>query len=177
MELKDKDKTLEGLRIAIQMEVDGKEYYLEASKKSKNETGKQLLKILSSEEDLHRVKFEEIYEAIIKDKDWSTISFQPGSSERLKTILTTAKNELVTNGMNTDTELGAVQTAMDMENKTYDFYKKRGSLATFAGEKEFYEEIAAQEKEHHRVLLDYFEFLKNPAAWFVQKEHQSLDGG
>jgi rubrerythrin len=53
----------------------------------------------------------------------------------------------------------------------------RSSLAAYSGEKELYEEIAAQEKEHHRVLLDYFEFLKNPASWFVEKEHSSVDGG
>jgi hypothetical protein len=37
--------------------------------------------------------------------------------------------------------------------------------------------LAAQEGEHHLILLDYYEFLKDPAAWFVQKEHPSLDGG
>ena len=38
METKDRGKTLEGLKLAIQMEIDGKEYYLEASKKSNKHT-------------------------------------------------------------------------------------------------------------------------------------------
>jgi rubrerythrin len=75
------------------------------------------------------------------------------------------------------TEIDAVETAMAMENKTYDFYRSRIPKAAYAAEKQFYEELAIQEKEHHRVLLDYYEFLKNPAAWFVEKEHPSLDGG
>ncbi|GAH21770.1 unnamed protein product, partial [marine sediment metagenome] len=29
----------------------------------------------------------------------------------------------------------------------------------------------------HLVLLDYYEYLKDPAGWFVRKEHPSLDGG
>ena len=33
------------------------------------------------------------------------------------------------------------------------------------------------EKEHQLVLLDYYEYLKDPAGWFVKKEHPSLDGG
>jgi rubrerythrin len=66
---------------------------------------------------------------------------------------------------------------MDMENKTLDFYKSRSGKATYDAERQLYEDLAIQEGEHFRVLLDYYEFLKNPAAWFVQKEHHSLDGG
>ena len=74
-------------------------------------------------------------------------------------------------------ELAAVKTAMDMENKTYDFYNSRAKNATHDAEKSFYEALMAQEREHHLVLLDYYEYLKDPAAWFVKSEHPSLDGG
>ena len=50
-------------------------------------------------------------------------------------------------------------------------------VALYPAEKEYYEAVAAQEREHHRVLADYQEFLKNPAGFFVKKEHPSLDGG
>ncbi len=66
---------------------------------------------------------------------------------------------------------------MDMENKTYDFYKSQGKNATYDAERDFYEALAAQERGHHMVLLDYYEYLKDPAGWFVKKEHPSLDGG
>ncbi|GAI26187.1 unnamed protein product, partial [marine sediment metagenome] len=42
---------------------------------------------------------------------------------------------------------------------------------------DFYETLAAEEREHHLILLDYYEYLKDPAGWFVKKEHPSLDGG
>jgi rubrerythrin len=74
-------------------------------------------------------------------------------------------------------ELDVIQTAMAMENKTFDFYRSRSGKATYDTEKQFYEELAVQEEEHHRILLDYYEFLKDPADWFTQKEHHSLDGG
>ena len=60
----EQDKTLEALQIAIQMEIDGKEYYLKASQESSNELGKKLLQSLAAEEDIHRQKFEEIFNAI-----------------------------------------------------------------------------------------------------------------
>ena len=74
-------------------------------------------------------------------------------------------------------EMDALQTAMSMENKTYDFYRSQGKKATYDAEKEFYEALAVQEEEHHRVLLDYYEFLKDPEGYFVKTEHPSLDGG
>ena len=50
----EQDVTLGALQTALQMEIDGKEFYLKASKASKNELGKQLLKKLAGEEDIHR---------------------------------------------------------------------------------------------------------------------------
>ena len=57
----EQDKTLEALQIAIRMEINGKEYYLKASRESSNELGRKLLKSLATEEDAHRQKFEGIY--------------------------------------------------------------------------------------------------------------------
>jgi rubrerythrin len=173
----EQDKTLGALQTAIQMEIDGKEFYLKASQASNNELGKKLLRSLASEEDLHRQKFEEIYDAIRSQKAWPRTDFQPDGGRGLRTIFARATEEMDAKINTMPTELDAVQTAMALENKTYDFYKKQSQLATHDAERDFYEAVASQEGEHHRILLDYFEFLKNPAGWFVQKEHPSLDGG
>jgi rubrerythrin len=117
------------------------------------------------------------YLNISAHKGWPESKISRERSRVLKTVFAEAIKAMGKDTRVVSTELTAIETAMDMENKTYDFYKRRSSLAAYSGEKEFYEEIAAQEKEHHRLLLDYFEFLKNPAAWFVEKEHSSVDGG
>ena len=54
----EQDKTLKGIQVAIQMEIDGKDYYLKASQESGDQLGKKLLEKLAAEEDLHRQKFE-----------------------------------------------------------------------------------------------------------------------
>jgi rubrerythrin len=50
------EKTLEALKTAIQMEIDGKQFYLKVSRESGNELGKELLRSLAGEEDIHRKK-------------------------------------------------------------------------------------------------------------------------
>jgi rubrerythrin len=173
----EQDKTLGALQKAIQMEIDGKEFYLKASQASKNELGKQLLKSLAAEEDEHRKVFEGIYGAISVEKNWPDKEFHPDGGRGLRTIFAKALDHMDSGTKAMPDELDAVQTAMSMENETYDFYKSQSEKAAYDAERQLYEALAVQEEEHHRVLLDYYEFLKNPAAWFVQKEHPSLDGG
>ena len=173
----EQDKTLQALQIAIRMEIDGKEYYLKASQESSNELGKKLLQSLATEEDIHRQKFEEIYETIRNKSAWPTTDFQPDGGKRLRTIFARTTEEMGPNIETHTTELDAIQTAMDMENKTYDFYKSQSKDAIYDAERGFYETLAGEEREHHLILLDYYEYLKDPAGWFVKTEHPSLDGG
>jgi len=173
----EQDKTLEVLKIAIQMEIDGKAYYLKASQESSNELGKKLLQALAAEEDIHRQKFEQIYGAIRSEKTWPVTDFKPDGGSGLRTIFARATAEMDSNIKPLATELDAVKTAMDMESKTYDFYKGQIPNAAYDAERDYYEALATQEREHHLILLDYYEYLKDPAGWFVTKEHPSLDGG
>ncbi len=173
----EQDKTLKALQIAIQMEIDGKEYYLKASQDSGNELGKKLLQSLAAEEDIHRQKFGEIYNALRNKKVWPITDFQPDGGQGLRTVFARATEEMGSTMKASTTELDAIQTAMDMESKTYDFYESRGAKAAYDAEKDFYKTLAAQERGHHLVLLDYYEYLKDPAGWFVKREHPSLDGG
>jgi rubrerythrin len=173
----EQDTTLGALRTAIQMEIDGKEFYLKAGKASRNELGKKLLERLAVEEDGHRLVFESIYNNIGAKKGWPDKAFTADGGRGLRTVFAEALEDMDRDVRAFDTELDAIQTGMAMENKTYDFYKRRSGVASYEAEKQFYEELSMQEEEHHRVLLDYYEFLKNPAAWFLRKEHHSLDGG
>ena len=175
--IEEQNKTSAGLKMAIQMEIDGKEYYLTASEESTNPLGQKLLNSLASEEDVHRQKFEEIYNTISNQQEWPMVDFQPDWGRRLRTIFARAINSISTDVKAPATELEVVQTAIGMELKSYDLYKEQAIKATYFAERDFYETVAAEEQEHHLILLDYYEFLKDPAAWYTNKEHPSLDGG
>jgi len=173
----EQDRAVQALQVAIKMEIDGKEFYLKASRESSNELGKKLLKSLAAEEDVHRQNFEKIYNSIRIKQGWPGTDFQPDGGKRLRTIFAEAIEKKGAGIEVPATELDAVKTAMEMENKTYDYYKDQGQGATYDTERDFYQALAAEEREHHLVLLDYYEYLSDPAGWFVQKEHPSLDGG
>jgi rubrerythrin len=174
--ISERDKTLEGLQVAVQMEIDGKEFYLKASRDSSNDMGRKLLESLSVEEDLHRQKFEKIYQALQQKKSWPSVEPASEFNQHLKTLFARQAEEIGTSIIPLSTEIEAVETAMDMENKSYDFYKSRSKNASYPAEKDFYDIIAAEETVHHRLLRDYYDYLKNPVQWFQQKEHPLMDG-
>ena len=170
-------KTTEALQFAIQMEIDGKEFYQKASKESDNKLGKELFDWLSNEEDKHRERFEEIYKAIKNKKAWPEIDIKHKGTKQMNTIFAKALKADKPNVKEPSGELNAIAKAMDMENKTHDFYKSQGEKARYDAEKKFYETLAAEERGHHLALVDYREYLVDPASWFRKAEHHSLDGG
>ncbi|MBI2836090.1 MAG: ferritin family protein [Chloroflexi bacterium] len=172
----EQDQTLTVLQYAIRMEIDGKEYYLKCSHDSRNSFGKKLLTALAGAEDVHRWRFQQIFDALSAKKAWPKVSLDSPNRE-LKTIFAEALRQEASATKGATTELEAVKKGIDLETRSYDYYSKQGKAARYAGEKEFYEALAAEEREHHLALLDYQEYLGNPASWFVKKEHSSLDGG
>jgi rubrerythrin len=168
-------KTIEGLQFAIQMEVEGKEFYQQASHRSGNKLAKELFQNLANEEDEHRKKFQEIYEALKKGQDWPDVEPPSEKAKRIKSIFAEATKELGSKIKVAESELEAVKTAMDMEIKSYNLYRSRSEQSTLPREKRFYQALAAEERGHHLALLDSYEYLTDPAGWFVMKEHR-LDG-
>ncbi len=170
-------RTLKALKFAIQMEIDGKEYYQKASEGSGNRLGKQLFQWLAGEEDKHRQRFEEIYEAITDKKGWPEVDIRPAKGETVGNLFSKALETADSEVKEVPTELHAIDKAMDMENKTHSFYKLQGEKATYDAERKFYESLAAEERGHYLALVDYREYLIDPAGWFRTAEHHSLDGG
>ena len=173
----EQEKTLKVLQFAIKMETDGKEFYLVASQESGNEAGRKLLESLAAEEDTHKKNFEAIYASIKNNRGWPELAPAPAEEKNLSTVFAQALDKSALGVKVKATELDAVKTAMEMENKTYDYYKVQGEAATGGAEKAFYEALMAQERGHYLVLADYYEYLEDPAGWFVNEEHPTLDGG
>ncbi len=173
----EQNMTLKALQTAIHMEIDGKEYYQKLSRQISDKIGNRLLLSLAAEEDVHRQKFAEIYRTIRDKKAWPVTDFKPDGGKRLRTIFAQASEGIDSNTKASTRMLDAIQTAITMESKTYDFYKSQAGKTDYTAEKDFYNMIAAEEQQHHLILLDYHEYFRNPAGWFVKKEHPSLDGG
>ncbi|ADJ26256.1 Rubrerythrin [Dehalogenimonas lykanthroporepellens BL-DC-9] len=169
-------RMLEVINTAIEMELDGKECYLAAARDSGNAAGRALLQSLAEEEDGHRKHFEELYRKISDGHDWPEVDLYSARNRQLRSDLTAACQALGMEVIGSEDERDAVKAAIEKENQSYKFYKTHAGKAVFPSEKQFYETLADEEWQHELALLDYHEFLTDPAGWFLNQEHPSLDG-
>jgi rubrerythrin len=174
---REQSRTIKAVQFAIQMEIDGKEYYQGASQKSSNRVGKELFEWLAGEEDKHRQRFEVIYSSIKSEKAWPEVDIQPRKGDILNTFFSEAMRAASPTGKAASTELDTIAKAMEMETKTHEFYKSQGAEAVYDAERKLYTSLAAEERGHYLALVDYREYLIDPAGWFLKTEHHSLDGG
>ncbi|MBI2869040.1 MAG: ferritin family protein [Chloroflexi bacterium] len=172
------EKIVRALETALRMEIDGKDFYLKMASLRHGSPGQELFEALSAEEDLHILAFTQIYESIRKRKEWPTLDFRPeGGGHALRSLFARAAESLPAGAKGTPSELEDIQTAVRMESDSYDFYEHQAKHAAADEERNFFRALAAQERQHQLVLLDLYEFLKDPAAWFVAHERPSLDAG
>lgn len=169
-------RTLEVLQSALNMEVQGKEFYSKASQESNNRLAKELFARLADEEDLHRKRFEEVYETLKRGQSWPEVEPPCDAGRTLKSLFAEATAALGSKIEVAESELEAIKLAMDMEAKSFTLYNSRGEESTFPVERRFYESLAAEERGHRLALLDSYEYLKDPAGWFTRSERWSLDG-
>lgn len=141
-------RTIEVLHTAIQMEADGKEFYQKASQKSSNKLAKELFQHLANEEDVHRKKFEEIYEALKRGQNWPDVEPPSEKGKRLKSLFAEATKALGSKIKVAESELEAIKIAMDMEIKSYNLYHSRSEESTLPVEKRFYETLSGEEQGH-----------------------------
>lgn len=170
-------RTIEGLKLAIQIEINGKKYYEEAAEKSASALGKQMFEWLAGEEDKHRNRFEQIYEAIRNRKDWPRMIIEPDGENRARKVFLEAARDNPAEMADNSIEQDIVIKALDMEDKTYNLYTERSKSAKTDAERNFYDALAAEERGHFLALTDYREYLIDPAGYFTRTERHSLDGG
>jgi len=170
----EQSSTVKALELAIRTELNGKTFYERASVQSSQLLGQQLFSTLAVEEDMHRKKFEEIYEAFRTKNSWPVVDYHPANANAVKTVFAQARRSTVKSNT---TENEAILIALEIEDRSIDLYLEFAKTALYPAEKSLYETLVGEERGHRLALLDYQEYLKDPAGWFVGKEHPSLDGG
>ena len=172
-----KEKAVNPLEIALQMETDGKEFYRKASERATDSLGKELFAQLADEEDYHAMKAKHIFESLKQGNSLAEdeVSFDQGKTVR--SIFAKASKKLDARVEASSGELDAVTVALDMEEKSRKFYEEHSREADDGVEVRFFRALTAEEQGHYLALVDYREYLNDPSGWFAKTEHSSLDGG
>jgi len=167
----DKEK-LEALARAIQLEIDGRKFYLEAARKSGNDVGKRMFQYLADQELEHQTRIKGVYERLEKGEEWPVgiVSFPHADA---KTVFGSEARAKMS-GAEGDKE--AVELALGLEDKSYDYYNELTRKAQGLFEKRFFAALSLEERGHYLMLLDALEYLTDPSGWAQRHEHTLLEG-
>ena len=164
------------LETALQMEVEGKEFYQKTGQKSVSPLVQELFKNLAAQEDVHYRRVEEVHAAVKTGNKWPE---KESTFERPRSLQAVFKDAIEKMGAHFEVpsaEVEALKMAMNMEDKSYSFYRNREEEAVSPAEKAFYKALTGEERVHYLTLQSSHEYLSNPEGWFTMKERWSLDG-
>src|SRR5512139_2575089 len=83
LNMKVQEYMLQALKDAVQMEVEGRQFYLEAAEKAKSAGVREIMEYLAESEKYHIEKFNEVYRSLETDPAWTEpmAAFKPPHHE------------------------------------------------------------------------------------------------
>ncbi len=159
----------ETLKKAIALEDEGYRYYVEAAQKVNNSLGKRMLERLARDEEIHKKRFTELYNAVSDNKVEEMVieDHEPTSFEeifnRLREQLDNAIEEMGKKGVD-DEEV--IEMAMDLETTTRLFYEKAAKRSDDAKVSKLFTLLGQEEKAHQDILRKTLNFLEDPSLFF-----------
>jgi rubrerythrin len=162
------------LEIAVEMEKEGKAFFLKAAAESQSDLAKNIFRELARQEDFHIKKILEIYDAMKKKeavREWVTTVID---ADRLGKVF---EESLVDKARGSENDIKAMQFGLQIEDKSIKYYEGLAAMAADNREKRFYLTLSAEERGHYLRIMDSIEYLSDPVGWFYVKQGSMVDGG
>ena len=170
----EKERT-DALKLAIDTEEEGLEMYEAAADNAENVVAEKMFKGLAEDERRHL----EMIKKIAQDMDLQEAFDEAADTtarERMETIFSKAKEEVVEKQAPTSDEYQALQRALQFEKDGYDQYTRAAKNATDEKARKLFEQLKGEEDEHYRILESTMEYLDETGKWFLSDEWGLLSG-
>ena len=153
---------------AMQMELDGKNFYLDLAKKTSNSGLQNILAMMADSETNH-------YDIILKMKNNDPIQYSADTE-----VLTKTKNIFIRmkEGKELDTDISQLELykkALEIEIGSQKFYLEKADEEKDLYRKEIFIKLAGEEKGHCVILENLIGFVSQPDNWLESPEWYHLD--
>jgi rubrerythrin len=170
-------RTNESLRLAIALEKEGREFFLQAAERTGHPLGKQIFHSLADDELRHLRRVTQIFEALENKAAWPKTQPQKYQPKSFHTIFEEAKDHLKKIVKPQADDMEALKVGLTYEDQSYKFYQDLAQKASSTPEKEFYQQLAAEENNHYQIIQETRTYLEKPWDWYADQEHQIYEGG
>ena len=151
------------LDYAIQMEVDGEEYYTEQAKLNENNSVKTVCLILAKDEGIH---------AQILQNKMKNVSYELSDTESYAKIKSIFKNadDFKSEIRDKPTQLEFYRTALEKEKESIALYTDLLVKATDIKESDLFRYLVEQETLHFSLLDEMVSMLRHAEEWVESAE-------
>ncbi|MBD3258587.1 hypothetical protein GF377_09160 [candidate division GN15 bacterium] len=162
----DRESTLEPLRIAIQLEKEGKKLFSEAAGRVTGRHARQTFEFLMAEEDKHIKRIQEFYESIERSGGEDAKPMDEKEAQRNLDAFNARMAQLSEELEPSSSDIEAYNFALKFENGAEEFYSEKMQETDNPHVKQFYRWLIAEEEMHAKLLESCLRFAEDPAGWF-----------
>jgi rubrerythrin len=159
---------IKALETALEAEKTGLINYLDFAYQTKDETGKNMFLRLAMDEFEHMRLLEKQAHSIQKEECWLSVTIEPSEIEKL--IPKLQDKDLRIRGKQGIDQLGALRTAMDLEDQAIKFYRNQPQIGQDQNAKEMYGRLAEMEQAHYELLQAEIDAIEKTGFWFNLRE-------
>lgn len=163
----------QALKTALDFEQKGHSIYEETSNSTKNPIVAKTFRYLVNQELIH---IEEIKEYLEKLNNSHNIELKGDTLTDTKKFFTSTVKEFKAKTELSDDDLKAHETALELEQKSYDFYKEQHNQTADEEAKKFFKWLMGQENTHYEFIQKAYDFIKDPVGFYTEEEQWIVEG-
>lgn len=170
---------LDALKLAIETEKEGYEFFKKARNMAKTEVTRDLFDTLMKDELLHQKVIENYYIRLSSDGKRQNIkeirAELEKSSNTFQTIFTKAAKSPDKALGDLKEDIPNVQMAIDFERNGQNMYKKLAEKTNDPIAVHFYNFLEKMEEEHEDALDETMRYLQDPGSYYINSEAWTME--
>ncbi len=173
----DKGRLMEILCAAVEIKEKMKALYEDAARKCSDNVGSETFRMLRRTEEEQLDGLRELYAELANGgREFNSCRLYDFGAEDKRAILQRIAGEgkLISRACLDD--VAAIESGMELENRSIDFFTDRLRNAESPQEREFLMHMIAEERAHYIMLADLKFYYVDPGHWFMEKGRTELDG-
>lgn len=151
------------IRAAIQLERDGRQFYLDVAEKASSALAKQMFQSLADDEVRHIQWIEKL-----SPGEKSAAEVNKGLYQRLSHIFADMPEETRRSAQVAQSDMDALSLAIDMEVRSREAYEQWGKASEDDEVHSLCQVLAGAEAYHKELLENTREYLYHSIDWFLQ---------
>jgi rubrerythrin len=157
---------LTALHQAIELELNGQRFYLEAAECTTNPKGAKMFRSLADDEVIHERILRRQLDALTQGEGWVLPEGVVEVTTDLAALIFPQSEKVCGEALRPDeSDLDALLFALQIENESFNLYREMAGKIEDPNGKRMYEYLANAERGHFEQLMLNYEHLSTAGSW------------